>query len=161
MTVETASEAELVRGILRGYEEGHEALAGELESLGVLSGGRFVSLANEYAGYLVAKALGGRKADRRRVVVEGSHGITLQICSARRTPVRRPKYFALDSAPEEASFDALALVIFEPDWAVFDSYLLLRKDLARLAVPGKKRQGHRLPIGGSWRSDPAILPLSL
>jgi hypothetical protein len=159
--IQTATEEDLVRGVVRGYDEGHEALSEELERLGILSGRRFVSLADDYAAYLVAKALGGVKADRRRVVVEGNHGITLQVCSAQKTPMRRPKYFALDSAPEDDSFDALALVIFETDWTVFDSYLLLRKDLARLAVPGKKRQGHRLPIGGSWRSDPAILPLSL
>lgn len=161
MAYETASERDLVRGVVRGYAEGHEQLAGELESLGVLSGRRFVSLADEYAGYLVAKALGGEKAGPRRVVVRSGQGITLQVCAEQKTPMRRPKYFRLDVPPDDESFDALALVIFETDWSVFDSYLLLRPDLGRLAVPGKKRQGHRLPIGGSWRSDPAILPLTL
>ena len=52
-------------------------------------------------------------------------------------------------------------MIFEPDWSVFDSYIIMRATLPRIAVPGKKRQGHRLPIGGSWRSDPAVLPLEL
>jgi hypothetical protein len=161
MAIESASERDLVRGVVLGYDQGHEALRTELETLGVLSGRRFVSLADEYGGYLVAKALGGRKTDPRRVVVEGNHGITLQVCTAQRTPMRRPKYFPLDCPPDDASFDAAALVIFESDWTVFDSYLMLRSDLGRLAVPGKKRQGFRLPIGGSWRSDPAVLPLSL
>lgn len=161
MAVQTASEQDLVRGIVKGYDEGHEALADELERLGILSGRRFASLQDEYAAFLVAKALGGRKDAPRRVVVEGPHGITLQVCSAQRTPMRRPKYFHLDCAPDDPSFDAAGLVIFEPDWSVFDSYLVLRNDLGRLAVPGKKRQGHRLPIGGSWRSDAAILPLTL
>ena len=159
--IQSATEKDLVRGVVRGYSEGHEALSAELERLGILSGRRFVSLADEYAGYLVAKALGGRKADPRRVVVEGNHDITLQVCAAQKTPLRRPKYFNLDCPPDDDSFDAVALVIFETDWTVFDSYIVLRPDLVRLAVPGKKRQGHRLPIGGSWRSDPAIVPLQV
>ena len=161
MAFETATEGDLVRGVVQGYDSGHEALADELERLGILSGRRFASLKDEYAGYLVAKAVGGEKAKPRRVVIEGDHGLTLQVCAAYRTPMRRPKYFALDCAPDDDSFDAVALVIFEADWSVFDSYMIMRASLPRLAVPGKKRQGHRLPIGGSWRSDPAILPLDL
>ena len=160
MAFETATEEDLVRGLVRGYQDGYP-LADELERIGVLSGRRFVSLADEYAGYLVAEALGGRKDGPRRVVLEGGNGIVMQVCAAQKTPVRRPKYFPVDYAQGDESFHALALVIFEPDWTVFDSYMVLRSDLHRLIVPGKKRQGHRLPIGGSWRSDPAALPLTL
>lgn len=160
MAIETATEEELVRGLVRGYENGYQ-LGDELERLGVLSGRRFVSLADEYAGYLVAQALGGEKTDKRRVVIEGGNGITLQVCAAQKTPMRRPKYFPVDWTEGDESFHALALVIFEPDWSVFDSYMILRSDLGRMLVPGKKRRGHRLPIGGSWRSDPAALPLTL
>jgi hypothetical protein len=161
MTMVGATEEELVRGIVQGYDSGREGLAGELERMGILSGRRFVSLKDEYAAYLVAKAVGGEKAAPRRVVIEGDHSLTLQVCAQCKTPVRRPKYFALDCAPDDESFDALACVIFEPDWSVFDSYMIMRPTLPRLAVPGKKKVGHRLPIGGSWRSDPAILALEL
>lgn len=160
MAFETATEEDLVRGLVRGYENGYP-LGEELERLGVLSGRRFVSLADEYASYLVAEAVDGERTEPRRVVVPGGSGVTVQVCAARKTPTRRPKYFAVDWAPGDESFQALALVIFEPDWTVFDSYMLLRASLGRMLVPGKKRQGFRLPIGGSWRSDPSVLPLKV
>lgn len=156
-----ATEEDLVRGIVQGYEAGRKGLAGELERLGILSGRRFVSLKDEYAGYLVAKAVQGEKSGARRVEIPGEHGLTLQVCAECKTAMRRPKYFNLDCAPDDESFDALACVIFEPDWSVFDSYMIMRQSLPRLAVPGKKKQGHRLPIGGSWRSDAAVLDLQL
>ena len=160
MTYETATEEDLVRGLVRGYDNG-APIGEELERLGVLSGRRFVSLADEYAAYLVANSLGGEVTDPHRVVVEGGNGVTVQVRAACKTPVRRPKYFPVEYAPDDQSFHALALVIFEPDWTVFDSYMILRVDVPRLIVPGKRRQGFRLPIGGSWRSDPAVLSLKL
>ena len=161
MTFETATEEELVRGLVRGYDNGHPALAGELERIGVLSGRRFTSLAEEYASYLVAESVGGDRPARGRVAIQGGNGIVLQVCVAQRTPARRPKYFGVDWTEGDESFHALALVIFDADWTVFDSYMILRTDLSRMLVPGKKRRGFRLPIGGSWRSDPAALPLQV
>ena len=159
MAFETATEEDLVRGLVRGFEKGYP-LADELERLGVLSGRRFASLADEYATYLVATALDGEREAARQVGVGGDGGLTVRVCAAQKTETRRPKYFPVADA-EDDSFQALALVIFEPDWTVFDSYMIMRADLGRMLVPGKKRRGHRLPIGGSWRSDPAVLPLKL
>jgi hypothetical protein len=87
MAFETATEEELVRGLVRGYDQGHP-IGEELERLGVLSGRRFASLADEYAGYLVAKALEGEKAGRNRVVVKGG-GLTVQVRACQNHPARR------------------------------------------------------------------------
>ena len=160
MAVQMETEQELVRGLVRGYDAGFP-IAGELERYGVIRGRRFVSLADEYAAYLVAEALGGERQGDRRVTIEGGHGITVQVSAVRRTAARLPKYFSVDYADQGRDFHTLALVVFDSDWSVYDSYMILRADLGRMVVPGKKRRGHRLPIGRGWRSDPAVLPLRL
>jgi hypothetical protein len=159
MAFETFTEADLVRGLVRGYAEGHQ-VEDELQRLGVLSGRRFESLEDEYAGYLVAAALAGTKAGRRTITIDGEQ-LPVQVRGAHRTLQRRPKYFPVDYAPGEKTFAALALVIFDIDWTVADAYMIPWDELGHLIVPGKKRHGWRLPCGGSWRSDPAALPLRL
>lgn len=159
MAFETFTEADLVRGLVRGYADGHP-LEDELQRIGVLSGRRFVSLEDEYAGYLVAASLGATRGDRWTISVDGEQ-LPVQVRGARRTLQRRPKYFPVDYVPGEKTFAALALVIFDVDWTVADAYMIPWDELGHLIVPGKKRNGWRLPCGGSWRSDPAALTLQL